>query len=234
MESTPLSQAALVQIRRVPLFAGLAPEALGWLLESAQVQSCPRDTVLFEAGDPASQFYVVLDGRVELFMRSAGTRRSVIDVLGPGETFDVAAIFDVGRYPTGARTVEDAELVVVPRDSFVARLSENFDLVLSLMASISRHLRGLVRQVGELKLKTTGQRLGSFLLGLTDAETGHSTVRLPYDKRLLASRLGMQPESLSRAFGTLREIGVHGENDRVVIDDLTALRTYCEENGIPR
>jgi len=204
---------------------------LGALLSEAEIKTYPKNAILVRAGERANRFYIVLNGSVELFVETGGKRESVIEIIGAGDLFDIAAIFDEGDFSTGARVIDGADLIVMPRRLFLNQLEKNFDLIQSMMASLSRHLRGLVHQVGELKLKTTGQRLGTFLLGLTDAEGGQTTVRLPYDKRLLAGRLGMQPESLSRAFGTLRSIGVHGEQDLVVIEDLSELRSYCEDNS---
>ena len=54
-------------------------------------------------------------------------------------------------------------------------------------------------------------------------------MRLPYDKRLLAGRLGMKPESLSRALGKLREIGVNDREGTITISDISELRAFCLE-----
>ncbi|MCP5368420.1 MAG: cyclic nucleotide-binding domain-containing protein [Hyphomicrobiales bacterium] len=226
-----ISTEGLKRAHAIPLFAGIPENALGALLSEAEIKTFSKNSVLVQAGEPANRFYIVLNGSVELFVQTGGKRESVIEIIGAGDLFDVAAIFDEGDFSTGARVIEGADLIVVPRRPFLNELDKNFDLIKSMMASLSRQLRGLVHQVGELKLKTTGQRLGTFLLGLTDAASGQTTVRLPYDKRLLAGRLGMQPESLSRAFSTLRGIGVRGEQDLVIIENLAELRSYCEDSG---
>ena len=85
----------------------------------------------------------------------------------------------------------------------------------------------LVRQVCDLKLRTTAQRLGCYLLALTD-ETAANTVslRLPFDKRLLAARLGCRQENLSRAFAALRRLGVETHGARVILHDIASLRDY--------
>ena len=63
-------------------------------------------------------------------------------------------------------------------------------------------------EIEQLKARTGAQRLAEFLLELCPVESGSCAVRLPYDKALIAGRLGMKPESLSRGFSRLRKVGV--------------------------
>ena len=90
-------------------------------------------------------------------------------------------------------------------------------------------LRSLVLQVCDLKLRTTAQRLGHYLLELAPDQNGRSaTLRLPFDKRLLAARLGCRQENLSRAFAALRGFGVETHGARVILHDIASLKAYSE------
>jgi CRP/FNR family transcriptional activator FtrB len=96
---------------------------------------------------------------------------------------------------------------------------------------MSFRLRGLVRQITDLKMKTAAQRLAVHLAGLAEAESGPAEIRLPYGKKLLASQLGMQPETLSRAFLKLQALGVRcvvSENF-LRIRDMAVLREFSED-----
>lgn len=228
-EESGVSPEILDRIRFSVMFRGLPTAEFARLMSAAYVQTSPRDAVLLRQGDPADRFLILLEGQVGLIVQAQGRRESTIDIVGPGEIIALASIFDEGSFPVSVRVVEAAKLVVVPAAPFLTYLAGNFQLVTSMMASMSAHLRFLVAQIGELKLKTTGQRLGSFILGLTETREGGATVRLPYDKKLLANRLGMKPESLSRALGRLREIGVVGDNDLLVIEDVARLKRFCHE-----
>jgi hypothetical protein len=76
--------------------------------------------------------------------------------------------------------------------------------------------------------------VAEFLSSLCPIQTGGCTIGLPYDKALIAGRLGMQPESLSRAFARLKQIGVQIEHNTANIEDLARLRAYAEEEGSER
>jgi CRP/FNR family transcriptional activator FtrB len=149
----------------------------------------------------------------------------------PGDVFAEAAIFDAGRYPVAARSFDHAALLVVPSAPFLGYLESRFDLVLLMLGSMSLRLRQLIHQITELKLKSTAQRLGGFLLGMTTAQSGKAAVRFPYDKKLVAEKLGMKPESLSRALAKLKKVGVVSEHDNAVsIADVVKLRRFCLED----
>ncbi len=229
--SAGMEPEVISRVAKIPLFAGLTKNAIADLLGNAVVSIAPAGTVLFSQGDVADRFYVQLDGQIELYVVAPDGRESVIDILGAGETFAEEAIFDTGVFPVGAKVVSDARIVAVEAKPFLEQLTNEFDLVLAMMGGMSRHLRVLLYQISELKLKSTAQRLGGFLLSLTEADDGEIVVELPYDKRLLANRLGMKPESLSRALAKLREIGVQDVEGVLTIADVGSLREFCLEGA---
>ena len=153
---------------------------------------------------------------------------SVIAVFTGGESFAEAAIFDKGIYPVSAMTVDDSRLLVVPADTFVRRVRENGDYALNMMASMSRHLRGLVRQIEQLAAKSSAERVATFLVRLCPENAGSAVVSLPLEKSLIAGRLGMQPETFSRSLKKLQRLGVSNSRNEVSIRDVAARRDYSE------
>jgi CRP-like cAMP-binding protein len=104
------------------------------------------------------------------------------------------------------------------------------ELCTAVLASTFRHLHSLIGQVEQLKARTGAQRVAEFLLELCPVDEGACAVTLPYDKILIAGRLGMKPESLSRAFARLRESGVMVRQNHAAIADVEKLRDYVEED----
>jgi CRP-like cAMP-binding protein len=88
----------------------------------------------------------------------------------------------------------------------------------------------LVAQIEALKAQTGAQRVAEFLLELAPCTGGRCEVTLPYDKVLIAGRLGMKPESLSRAFARLKEQDVTIRQNVAIIGDVAILRDYVEED----
>jgi hypothetical protein len=65
-------------------------------------------------------------------------------------------------------------------------------------------------------------------LSLSTEKVANATaLRLPFDKRLLAARLGCRQENLSRAFAALRGFGVETHGARVTLHDIAKLQDYA-------
>jgi len=225
----PMDPATFVLLKQTPLFLGLAEADSRMLLAEARIELYSDDEVLFMRGTPADRLFLVLDGHVEVFLDESG-RKSVLEVAKRPALLGEAALFTDGQYSDGARTVGFAKVVTVPAQSFRDALDNRFDLAQRMLATMSMRLRGLVVQIAELKLKSTAQRVGGFLLGLADSLEGEAVVRFPYDKRLAAEYLGMTAESLSRALHRLSSVGVKSRADNVVaIADMEMLRDFCIE-----
>jgi CRP-like cAMP-binding protein len=91
-------------------------------------------------------------------------------------------------------------------------------------------LQALVTQVEQLTAQTGAQRVAEFLLDLAPVSEGDCAVILPYDKVLIAGRLGMKPESLSRAFARLKEKGVRISQNHAAIEDVARLQAYVGQD----
>jgi CRP-like cAMP-binding protein len=217
----------LAVIGRVPLFAGLEASSLAHVLADALVRRFPRNALLFVEGEPAGQFYVVLDGWVRLYRQTTDGRESVIALPARGESFAEAVMFLGGRFPVSAAAVDEARLLVIPARSFLRALQNDNELCFKMMASMALHLRRLVGQVEQLTVRSSSERVAQFLLRLARDGAESAIVHLPYDKGLIAARLGMQPETLSRALAKLRPLGVETHGSRVTIRDIAALRRHC-------
>lgn len=222
----------LVVIRRSALFSTLPPPSLEHLFRQASVIEPARGETLFRQGDPAKHFFVVLDGWVKIFRLTRSGDEAVLSVITRGQSFAEAAAFLDGEYPASGETVADCRLVKVPTSGLIAAMRDTPDLALAMLASTSRHLHALVRQIEQLKVRTGTQRVAEFLAGLCPVEEGACTIGLPYDKALIAGRLGMKPESLSRAFARLRPLGVVIDHNTAAISDVAALRGFIDDEQI--
>lgn len=211
-----------------PMFSGLPESVLESLFADARVIECPRGKLLFVRGEPADRFFLLLEGWLKIFRDTAEGDQTVIAILKPGETVAEAAILLGRDFPASAEVVDDARLLEIPAESFLTQLRRDNELCLKMLGSLSSRVRGLVLHIEQLQARSTAQRLGEFLLGLSGAKDGREVVQLPYDKTLVAARLGMKPESLSRALAKLRTWGVTTRGHQVELNDIAGLQRYCQ------
>lgn len=214
-------------VRKIPLFQRLSDQALRSLLAEAAVRPVARGATLFLQDEPADRFYVLLDGWVKLYRLSEQGAEAIVNIIAPGETFAEAAMFANAGFPVCAAVVADARVLTLTAQAFARSLAEDPGIAFVMLGSLSLRLRELVRQIEQLQVKSAPQRVADFLLRLCPPDAGSVTVTLPFNKALIARRLGMQPEIYSRAMAKLRPLGVEQQGAKVVIGDPERLRRFC-------
>jgi CRP/FNR family transcriptional activator FtrB len=224
--------AVLLDKLRRSTFLGQLPSAdVNVLAASASIKRYASSAVLFRQGDAAAVFYVISAGYVALSVGDPAELDDVAHIAGPGDTIGEACVCGDAVHPMSARLFGAGELIAIQGAALRDLLSQRFETVLAMLGEMSFRLRRQVRQIGDMKMKTAAERLGGYLAGLTDAADGEAVVTLPYEKRLLASHLGMQPETLSRALMKLQALGVrhHDSMSRFVIRDIQSLRRFADQ-----
>lgn len=221
------------RLRLCRFLAQLPGDDIALLARHARCERFPAGAVLFRPGDAAERFYVVAAGHVALFLGEPGDLASIATIVGPGETVGEACVCGQHAYRVGAQTFGGSELIVIPGSLLCERLAARPATVLAMLSEMSMRLRHHLRQITDLKMKTTAQRLAGYLVGLTEAEAGPAQVRLPYEKKLLASHLGMQPETLSRAQMKLQALGVRYQKtaNAFLVRDIAHLRAFASDGG---
>ena len=220
-----------INIARSSLLLSSAPDhVVDKVLREARVRTIERGATIFLQGDPADAIYIVAEGWVKLYRMAPSGAEAVVGVFTRGRSFGEAVAFRHDNYPVAAEAVTDCSLIRIETDSLLRQIRENPEIAISILSATFVHLSGLVAQVEALKAQTGAQRIAEFLLELAPCTSGSCEVTLPYDKVLIAGRLGMKPESLSRAFAKLRDHGVTVRQSLARIDDVAQLRSFVEED----
>jgi CRP-like cAMP-binding protein len=228
--ASKLTAGDLQIISRIAVFRGLKPETVEHIIAPATATMLRPHEGVARQDDPATAFFIVIDGWVKLYRSTPSGDETVIDILTKGSSFAESVAFTGGRYLHTAEAVSEARVARIPADHIVRCIRQSPDIALSMVASISSHMHHLIQQVEQLKAQSGVQRVAEFLASLSAIEHGHCAVALPYDKVLIAGRLGLTPESLSRAFARLRSIGVVVDNSHVVVKDVAKLRQLASDD----
>ena len=216
--------------RRSNLIAGMPQDVAATALSQSVTQGYSRGETIFVQGEPARTLYVVLEGWVKLYRLAPNGGEAVVGVFTEGQSFGEAVVMKGGDFPVAAEAVTDCRLMQIGAGAIFELMRRRPEIVGSIMASMYAHFHALVAQLEQLKAQTGAQRLAEFLLELCPVESGGCAVRLPYDKVLIAGRLGMKPESLSRAFSRLRKVGVAIHQNNAAIADVVRLREFAGED----
>ena len=216
-------------IARIAVFRGLKPDTVKHIVAPATTIMLKARECLFRQGDLATAFFITIDGWIKLYRNTMSGEETVIHTLTKGDSFAEAVAFTGARYPATAEAVSDARIVRIPADHIVRCIHESPNIALAMIASTSQHLHHLVQQIEQLKAQSGVQRVAEFLASLAPVDHGSCIIALPYDKVLIAGRLGLKPESLSRTFAKLRSIGVIVHATHVAVSDVAKLRELAAD-----
>lgn len=224
-----ISAADLDTLRAVPVLSSLSRDTLERLLQGGTIRAFRSSTTLFTTGEPADCFYAVLTGTVHLFALTPDGNQGVVTFIGAGESFAEAAMFGHAVFPVTAEAQPGTEIVRIDRAPFEARLRADPGLALQMLNAQLARQTFLMEEIVRLKAHSPSERLASYLLSLAETTEWAGRGRLPLRKQLIASRIGIEPESLSRILRRLTHAGVTCVNEDVIIEDPQKLRTYCAD-----
>lgn len=212
-------------VRGLRLFNSMRPDTFEEMLRGSFLQRFPAHVVLIHEGDPADFLHIVVDGGVELFS-VWHDQESTMDIARPVSTFILAAVIKDAPYLMSARTIEASRILMIPSENLRRAMVEDEALGLSMVTELAACFRGVVKSLKNMKLRTGVERLANYLLHQYEIQNNGRVLVLPFEKRVLASLLGMTPENLSRAFNTLKPYGVMvrgAEIELTMLDDLRRL-----------
>lgn len=199
----------------------------------------PGGQVLFRRGTPSTGFYVVRDGRMQLSVSNSEGVVRVMEIIGPGGAFGHAVMFLRDPYPVDATALLDTHLVFVPATAVDRILDEDPAMARLMLASMAKRLQAKVQDIAMLSLQSASQRIVAYVLGAVPPTSevgkaaGSTSVELPALKQVLASRLGMTPETFSRAMRSLSAEGLISVDGSVLqIPDVGALDAYARSQAV--
>ena len=223
----------LATLRAVPMFERLGSDLLGCVATIAQLVPVEPGAELCRQGEVSDRLHILLDGQVVLSAEAPDGTAAVVEVLHPMAHFVLAAVLTELPYLMSAHAATPSRLLLLNAAALRTLLRQAPPLALALMLAEARDFRAMVRQVRDLKLRSTAQRLGCYLLALVNNPAAQTAeFRLPFDKGLLAAQLGCRQENLSRAFATLRAMGVETHGARVLLHDIARLRAFAVPDDI--
>jgi len=215
MERPASSVTLLNGLRGHHLFAGLSPPQMQRLLTVSHVDEYEAGHLLFDRGQPAQHFFVVLAGQVNLVLYSKAGEEKIVDILGPGNSFAEAVMFmEAPGYPLSAVAALQSTVARFPSREYVTILRESPETCLRMLGHLSQRLHMRIREIEYLTLESATHRLVRLIESRLPADAGTPCeVTLQESRQELASRLSMKPETLSRILRHLSDAGaivVHG------------------------
>jgi CRP/FNR family transcriptional activator FtrB len=221
-------EAVIGLVGSVPLFERLDASLRGQIEAISELVTASEGVIVSHQGAMPELLHILLEGQVALTSRAADGTTAVVEVVHPVGHFVLASVLSELPYLMSAHAVTASRLLAIDAAALLELVHREPALANTLLRSVSREFRTMVRQVRDLKLRTAAQRLGCYLLArVKEGEATQADFRLPFDKGLLAARLGCRQENLSRAFAALRAYGVETHGSRVILHDIPRLKALA-------
>ncbi|MFE1811859.1 Crp/Fnr family transcriptional regulator [Metapseudomonas otitidis] len=215
-------------LRQHPLFDRLPDALFQEVCCLANHRRLESGNTLFHQGDVADRFYVLLDGQVTLTRVLPEGQEKLVEVIAPGQSFAEALLFSEARhYPVTALAFKTSSLISIDGAHYRRLLEEQPKACLELLGNLSVRLHQRLNEIDTLSLGNASRRVARYLCQEEEASSGH--VRLCVPKRLIASQLGIQPETFSRILHRLIDAGLIAVERRVIrVLDRPSLANYHE------
>jgi CRP/FNR family transcriptional activator FtrB len=218
-------------VRALPLFQDVSESHFEELMNAAFLQRFPTGVTLISEGDLPDFLHIVVDGSVELYGTHDGNE-STIEILQPVTTFILAAVIRDDVYLKSARSLTPARILMIPAEMVRDVFGRDAAFARAIVNELAERYRGIVRALKNEKLRTSAQRLANWILCADTRQGGRREIDLKFDKRVLASRLGMTPENLSRNLSLLAKYGVRTSGRDIIVENRPALERFAKPNTL--
>jgi CRP/FNR family cyclic AMP-dependent transcriptional regulator len=200
----------------VSLFDGIGRADLENLAAVAMVRRYPKNAIILSEGDSADALYLILSGRVKVFVESEDGRRVILATQRAGEYFGEMSL-DEGVRSASVMALEACELSLLQRADFRDFLGGHPDAALAVINNLIRRTRSLTHRIRDLSLLDAYARLAKLLVSLATVEGGRSIVSEPLTQKEIGERIGVSREMVSRIFKDLKAGGYIGNEGRRLV-----------------
>ena len=217
----------LRQLSKFYMFSELQENQIEYLASGTRLIDISRGNNLFNRGDRAHGFYILLEGQIKLGVVSPQGDEKIIGLIQPGESFGEAVLFLERAFPIYAQATLDSTVLLITKDAIFNILDNDATVVRRMLAGISARNRQLVNDIESISLQNSTQRLIGYLLQISSDSPNSERVKLPTNKLTISSMLNITPETFSRVMHRLKEAGlIQIDGKELIITNLTELRNF--------
>lgn len=199
-------------LKRVPLFSVLSDAELRELAAIGNTRRIRRDELIFLQGDPGQHFFIILEGKVKIFLQDARGREVILVVLGREDFFGEMSLFDGKARSASAQAQQETRVYSIGHQDFNRFLERTPKVSLKMLRFLSERLRHADAIIENLALLSVKGRLARLLAdwGAKDGKAvdGLTVFKLPMPKTEIAQMLGTSRETVSRMMSELKDEGV--------------------------
>ena len=184
-------------LKSIPLFAGVAEADLRKLAERTVTRSYPKQAIIVSEGDESDSLYLILAGRVKVYLSDENGKELILAIKGPGQYFGEMVLDEQPR-SASVMTLEPAQFGILSRADFRSFLLGHPEVALQLIQNLIRVARGLNQNVRSLAMLDVYGRVARILLELAVERDGKLVIPEKLTQKDIAARVGASREMINR------------------------------------
>jgi CRP/FNR family cyclic AMP-dependent transcriptional regulator len=205
-------------LKSIPLFQGVQESDLRALAERTVTRSYAKQAIIVNEGDESDSLYLILAGRVKIYLSDETGKELILAIKGPGQYFGEMVLDEQPR-SASVMTLEPAQFACLSRADFKAFLAKHAEVALQLIQNLIRVARGLNQNVRSLAMLDVYGRVARILLELAVERDGKMVIPERLTQKDLAARVGASREMINRILRDLTTGGyVSVEDGRITIN----------------
>ena len=205
-------------LRNIPLFEGVPEAELHALAARTVTRSYAKQAILVSEGDQTDSLYLILAGRVKVYLSDETGKELILAIKGPGQYFGEMVLDNQPR-SASVMTLEPSQFAILSRDDFKDFLLRHPEVALQLIQNLIRVARGLNQNVRSLAMLDVYGRVARILLELAVDQNGKLVIPEKLTQKDIAARVGASREMINRILRDLTTGGyVSTEGGRIIIN----------------
>ncbi|MBI3055991.1 MAG: Crp/Fnr family transcriptional regulator [Betaproteobacteria bacterium] len=205
-----------INLKNIPLFAGLPDSDLQAIVRKAVLKSYEKNAIVVTEGEFTKSLYVILSGRIKVYLDDENGKELVLDSKGPGEYFG-EMVLDEGPRSASVVTTEPSTFAVIATAVFKDLLVKHPEIALIVIKNLIRMARGLDENVRSLAMLDVYGRVSRMLLDLAVEQKGMLVIPEKLTQREMANRVGTSREVINRILRDLTAGGYIRVEDKTII-----------------
>lgn len=196
-----------VMLKTIPLFSILGGEELEAISQLAVTKNYPKNSVIINEGDQTDSLYVILSGKVKVFLTDDQQKEVIVAIQREGDYFGELALLDEEPRSASVMTMEPSTMLMIAKSAFERYLASNPKIAISLMRGLTQRLRVTTENVKSLALMDVYGRIARTLLQLGKEDDGRYVIGEKLTHQDLANMVGASREMVSRIMKDLTKGG---------------------------
>jgi len=221
-------------VQSLPVFSAMDAAELDDVVASAASLRIPKGTAVFEQGQAATAFYVLLHGRLKVVQVTPDGQQVVIRFVAPGDIYGIAKALKRSDYPATATALVDSVTLAWDMaiwDDFMARHPA---FALNVMQMMGQRIQEAHTRLKELSTQDVEHRVAHALMRLVK-QSGRKVdegvlVDFPITRQEIAEASGTTLHSVSRLLSAWEDAGlVVVGRKKVIVCDAEGLALVAEQ-----